>query len=895
MLAGDLPRAVDVPTGLGKTAVMAIWLVARAAGANVPRRLVYVVDRRAVVDQATEVAERLRTFVEDEAKQYSDLKRSLGLSNGRKLPISTLRGQYIDNQEWLVDPSSAAIVVGTVDMIGSRLLFQGYGVSRRMRSYHAGLLGADALLVLDEAHLISPFEHLVEAIANRSRTDLGPDERNRDLVPSLRLLSLSATGKHTGDSVQSLGPDDYEDAVVRRRLAARKELVLREEADARELATVLAREAWQLAEEGTKAIRCVVFCNSRDVAQKVRDTLREYERKAKEHVTIELFVGARRAYERQLAADWLKQYGFLAGSNATPQRPTFLVATSAAEVGVDLDADHMVCDLVPFERMVQRLGRVNRRGDGASNVIVVPQAFSDKPKDSEAEDAARIEAVRDLLKRLPPLGEGFDVSPRALKELKDDARNADAIRHASSPDPLYPPLCRAHVESWSMSSLAAHPSLPGVTPWLRGWVDEEPQTSIVWRRLLPVTRDGHLLGNAELEAFFEAAGPHVAEQLETETWRAFEWLSKRFSEVTTADGNRGGQLSVSPSHTDNASEPLDDDGRLSPSASNDSAVIENSGGFAPDDILALILGDREGDLPQRITARDVLDKKKRASLERALAGATLIVDTRLGGLDQSGLLDSGSKEHAVDVTTLDADERIVPFRVGTTATAVQLGEVTADWRQELCVPVAWGESDDATEWLLVESRADKRAQSEEGRSAAAKRNQKLDEHEEWAEEEASKIAARVLPDSYRGLLTLAARLHDEGKRALRWQRAFRAPSDGDYAKTTSRPSLSILGGYRHELGSLPRAERDARMRALADPLRDLCLHVIAAHHGGAHPILRIDGAEEPPTKLTDRAREIALRFTRLQRQWGPWGLAWWETLLRAADQQASRRNDEVGN
>src|SRR5688572_16416068 len=63
-IVGDLPSALDIPTGLGKTAVMAIWLVARGAGAPVPRRLVYVVDRRAVVDQATSVAEALRDLVE---------------------------------------------------------------------------------------------------------------------------------------------------------------------------------------------------------------------------------------------------------------------------------------------------------------------------------------------------------------------------------------------------------------------------------------------------------------------------------------------------------------------------------------------------------------------------------------------------------------------------------------------------------------------------------------------------------------------------------------------------------------------------------------------------------------------------------------------------------------
>ncbi len=147
---GEVPAALDIPTGLGKTAVMAVWLVARACGAPVPRRLVYVVDRRAVVDQATTVAEQLRAWVAHDA----DVKAALGLSG--MLPVSTLRGQHVDNRAWLEDPAAPAIVLGTVDMIGSRLLFSGYGVSRKMRPYHAGLLRGNVGELVFRGHVPRP-------------------------------------------------------------------------------------------------------------------------------------------------------------------------------------------------------------------------------------------------------------------------------------------------------------------------------------------------------------------------------------------------------------------------------------------------------------------------------------------------------------------------------------------------------------------------------------------------------------------------------------------------------------------------------------------------------------------------------------------------------------------
>jgi CRISPR-associated endonuclease/helicase Cas3 len=136
------------------------------------------------------------------------------------------------------------------------------------------------------------------------------------------------------------------------------------------------------------------------------------------------------------------------------------------------------------------------------------------------------------------------------------------------------------------------------------------------------------------------------------------------------------------------------------------------------------------------------------------------------------------------------------------------------------------------------------------------------------------------------MLAAAARLHDAGKARDTWQDAFGAPRDGrPYAKTATRwINQALLDGYRHEFGSLPAAEADPALCALPPELRDLALHLIAAHHGHARPLIRHGGD-------TARAAEVALRFARLQRRWGPWGLAWWETLLRAADTKASRQHD----
>ena len=131
-----------------------------------------------------------------------------------------------------------------------------------------------------------------------------------------------------------------------------------------------------------------------------------------------------------------------------------------------------------------------------------------------------------------------------------------------------------------------------------------------------------------------------------------------------------------------------------------------------------------------------------------------------------------------------------------------------------------------------------------------------------------------------------------------WQRSIGNPTPKVwYAKSGKDPKTKRLWrpieltDYRHEFGSLIDAVNHDGFKALNDAdLEAFVLHVIATHHGRGRPHFPADEVFDPERSdeaAQKVAREVPLRFARLQRKYGRWGLAYLESLLRAADYAAS--------
>ena len=159
---------------------------------------------------------------------------------------------------------------------------------------------------------------------------------------------------------------------------------------------------------------------------------------------------------------------------ASGKQPAILVSTSAGEVGFDLNADHMVCDAAPLDSMIQRLGRVNRRGYGTAEVRVFV-SDDKKPKGEERPKgkhtwASATAAAVNCLNRLAQNEDGTrNASPKALDHLKAQLTKDRKLDAALSPKPEAVELTDILLDAWSMTSIVepmpGRPPCCTVAPW----------------------------------------------------------------------------------------------------------------------------------------------------------------------------------------------------------------------------------------------------------------------------------------------------------------------------------------------------------------------------------------------------------------------------------------------
>jgi len=147
-----------------------------------------------------------------------------------------------------------------------------------------------------------------------------------------------------------------------------------------------------------------------------------------------------------------------------------------------------------------------------------------------------------------------------------------------------------------------------------------------------------------------------------------------------------------------------------------------------------------------------------------------------------------------------------------------------------------------------------------------------------------------LPEEVKQAVIVAAQFHDHGKRRKLFQTVLGNFDPNLPLAKSGRRGGRIAETYRHEFGSLLDVESEQDFRSLSAEMRELVLHLIATHHGRARPHFATVEAfdpERPPADVEAIATLVPQRFARLQRKYGRWGLAYLESLLRAADWAAS--------
>lgn len=910
MAEGPAWEWLIAPTGAGKTTLIECFVFALSeqlarGDRQMPLRLFWVIDRRAVVDQvftgAVKLAEQLEQALPG-TLAHGVAKNLRGALPGTPLEVRLWRGGDGPRIEPL-PLATPCVVCSTVDQVGSRLLFRGYGTSFKSRPIDAALVGTDSLLVLDEAHLAGPFSATARAV--REEQQRAPRQPVRRL---LRVMQVSATppeGLASGESFTLTDQELTEEPLAQRLQASKPTRLVKR---AQSVAGALADNATSLAVESRGVIGVVA-----NVVQDARDT---YQKLCQNGADAKLLIGPSRPLDREAVLAEIPDRD----ARRDMEHPLYVVGTQTLEVGLDLDFDGLVTVCAPFASLVQRFGRLDRAGHVTRDRGSAPAVIVHPPKGCPVYGEA-LEETWEWLKARERNGE-LNLGPAHL----------DRYRASNEPPPppplgpLAPILAPWHVEALVQTSRDPVPT-PEIGFFLHGEEGARaPDVSLVWRSdITESNRD-------EWEQRIRARPPHRGEMLALPLAKVRPWLSgsprdARFSDIESGAFERT-PTSQAPIAFARVDPPGPDDEwgvRADPEVDDvrpgDVVVLPSTAGGC----------DRFGWAPSaRGEVSDLGDLSRRSP--RVLLAPR---PTALGPVppEVRTLVDDLIAELLNDAT--DARE-----------TYARLAPAVIRWlRGRNCYMQAReriieslesrpGEvallPGDAPDSLVVIPRSPKQS--------ATLSSQLYREHVERVEELTVAYArSQTIDDQLVRTLRMAARYHDAGKLDHRFQAWLNRglPPDpaeplakSDYSPRSRRSeSYRLLAGWprgkRHEMISAALVEQALRAGAFESDDggvdSELLRYLPAIHHGQMRPFLpmfrnfrdggRLVSGEEPEANPVEVTAEIegkrvsvssgeeldflehADRFLELNERYGPWGLAALEATLVLADRAAS---GEVG-
>ena len=876
------PTEVGVPTGLGKTACLDIalwWLASQAdrqpAERTAPTRIWWVVNRRLLVDSTAAHAEQIAEALSDPdsanlvgrdrevAVSFAERLSSLSaVPGGVPLEVIRLRGGVASRTP--TDPSRPAIVLCTLPMYGSRLLFRGYGSSQRLRVVDAAMAGTDSLVLLDEAHLAPHLRALLPALA-----DCTPDA---DAIlgnarSSPRIAALTATGDAAGGQRFDLDEDDRAHPVVRQRLDAVKRLELRVETG--DSAKRLADATLDLLRDTSGAAACVVFANTPKTARETFGRVRKLMPEA----DVLLLTGLTREREAdQVRTRILHQdHGMAAARNvaAGRQRHLVVVATQTLEVGADIDAEYLVTEACGVRALTQRLGRLNRLGQfphARAAYVHLPPPKPQRGRKAADPDiwpvyGAEPTSVLERLQEARADGEAVSLSPRQVAEVLGPPQDLPGRAPEVLPGILW---------EWTKTTTPPEGEAP-VEPYFSGIAGPQYSVSLIWRvhvpddgeRLWPRATDREAV-DVPLREVRTVLGDDELRRL------AFDGVTV---ETTSGADLRPGDQVVLPA----------DRGLL------------DAFGWNP---------DAAGPVVDVSLIAHGLPLEARA-IERLCAVAVAgLIETALGIANDDDDIDPAARAEAA--------EEIL--------SAVRAAAVPTGWD-----PEEWDAFTETLSPQVVEARrevprlrarmaAPDPLSSDFDETSLGADAVELERHGEAVAARAQAVAGRIgLPPVLTEVVEHAGRLHDIGKAERRFQRwlhpdaergVLMAKSDAPRHRwETMRVAAGWPRGGRHEdiSARLVRAWLEHSPGWAESLPRDLLLHLVISHHGKGRPLVPpvADGTPEAvaaevagaavrvPADLGIVDWQQPARFRRLSDRFGPWGLALLEAIVIRSDHVVS--------